>query len=100
MDAERDAREIVQEITSSPAHRTATPDGHHAVALDDKYARFDGRVFLTGIQSLVRLPLLQRRRDRAAGHRTAGFISGYRGSARSAVTTSRFVGGEKTPRRA
>jgi indolepyruvate ferredoxin oxidoreductase len=50
------------------------------VTLDDKYARFDGRVFLTGIQALVRLPLLQARRDRAAGHRTAGFISGYRGS--------------------
>ena len=51
-----------------------------AVTLDDRYARFDGRVFLTGIQALVRLPLLQRRRDRAAGLRTAGFISGYRGS--------------------
>jgi len=51
-----------------------------AVTLDDKYARFDGRVFLTGIQALVRLPLLQKRRDRAAGHTTAGFISGYRGS--------------------
>ena len=72
MDAERDSREILQEITSSPAR--------HAVALDDKYARFEGRVFLTGIQALVRLPLLQRRRDRAAGYNTAGFISGYRGS--------------------
>ncbi len=50
------------------------------VTLDDRYARFDGRVFLTGIQALVRLPLLQRRRDRAAGLNTAGFISGYRGS--------------------
>ena len=72
MDVERDSREILQEVTSRPAP--------HAVALDDKYARFDGRVFLTGIQALVRLPLLQRRRDRAAGHDTAGFISGYRGS--------------------
>ena len=51
-----------------------------AVTLDDKYARFDGRVYLTGIQALVRLPLLQKRRDRAAGLNTAGFISGYRGS--------------------
>jgi indolepyruvate ferredoxin oxidoreductase len=57
----------------------ATP-GEPPVTLDDKYARFEGSVFLTGIQALVRLPLLQRRRDRAAGHRTAGFISGYRGS--------------------
>jgi indolepyruvate ferredoxin oxidoreductase len=51
-----------------------------AVSLDDKYARFDGRVYLTGIQALVRLPILQKRRDRAAGLNTAGFISGYRGS--------------------
>ena len=36
-----------------------------AVTLDDRYARFDGRVFLTGIQALVRLPLLQRRPGRA-----------------------------------
>ena len=50
------------------------------VSLDDKYARFDGRVYLTGIQALVRLPILQKRRDRAAGLNTAGFISGYRGS--------------------
>jgi indolepyruvate ferredoxin oxidoreductase len=50
------------------------------VTLEDRYARFDGRVFLTGIQALVRLPLLQKRRDRAAGLNTAGFISGYRGS--------------------
>ncbi|MEJ0048954.1 MAG: indolepyruvate ferredoxin oxidoreductase family protein [Rhodospirillales bacterium] len=50
------------------------------VTLDDKYSRFDGRVYLTGIQALVRLPILQYRRDRAAGLNTAGFISGYRGS--------------------
>ncbi len=50
------------------------------ITLEDRYDRFDGRVFLTGIQALVRLPLLQKRRDRAAGLNTAGFISGYRGS--------------------
>jgi indolepyruvate ferredoxin oxidoreductase len=50
------------------------------VTLEDKYAQQDGRVFLSGIQALVRLPLDQARRDRAAGHNTAGFISGYRGS--------------------
>ena len=51
-----------------------------AVSLDDKYTLDSGRIFLTGVQALVRLPLLQRRRDMAAGHNTATFISGYRGS--------------------
>jgi indolepyruvate ferredoxin oxidoreductase len=50
------------------------------VTLDDKYALERGRAYLTGIQALVRLPMLQRSRDRAAGLNTAGFISGYRGS--------------------
>ncbi|MFC4273073.1 indolepyruvate ferredoxin oxidoreductase family protein [Sneathiella chungangensis] len=50
------------------------------VTLDDKYTLEEGRIFLTGIQALVRLPLMQKERDRAAGLNTAGFISGYRGS--------------------
>ncbi len=50
------------------------------VKLEDKYALLEGETFLTGIQALVRLPLDQKRRDRAAGRDTAGFISGYRGS--------------------
>ena len=50
------------------------------VVLDDKYTLDSGRIFLTGIQALVRLPLEQRRRDALAGLRTAGYISGYRGS--------------------
>ena len=50
------------------------------VKLDDKYALQSGRVFLTGIQALVRLLLMQRQRDLAAGLNTAGFVSGYRGS--------------------
>ncbi|EYD74877.1 Indolepyruvate ferredoxin oxidoreductase, alpha and beta subunit [Rubellimicrobium mesophilum DSM 19309] len=51
-----------------------------AVSLDDKYTAEEGRVFLTGIQALVRLPMTQMRRDRAAGLNTGAFISGYRGS--------------------
>ena len=51
-----------------------------AATLDDKYTRNSGRVFLTGTQALIRLPMLQRERDLAAGLNTAGFISGYRGS--------------------
>ena len=50
------------------------------ITLDDKYEATEGRVFLSGTQALVRLPLTQIRRDRAAGWKTAGFISGYRGS--------------------
>ncbi|MEQ8697865.1 MAG: indolepyruvate ferredoxin oxidoreductase family protein, partial [Bauldia litoralis] len=50
------------------------------VSLNDKYALESGRVFLSGIQALVRLPMLQRQRDLAAGLNTAGFVSGYRGS--------------------
>ena len=51
-----------------------------AVTLDDKYEQETGRVFMTGLQALVRLPMMQRQRDVAAGLNTAGFISGYRGS--------------------
>ena len=50
------------------------------VTLEDKYTSDQGRIYLTGIQALVRLALVQRRRDQAAGLNTAGFISGYRGS--------------------
>ena len=46
----------------------------------DRYRRESGRVFLTGTQALVRLALMQRTLDVAAGLNTAGFISGYRGS--------------------
>jgi indolepyruvate ferredoxin oxidoreductase len=51
-----------------------------SITLEDKYTHTSGRVFLTGIQALVRLPMLQRLRDLAAGLNTAGFVSGYRGS--------------------
>ncbi len=50
------------------------------VHLDDKYRLESGRVYLSGVQALVRLALTQRRRDARAGLDTAGFVSGYRGS--------------------
>jgi len=50
------------------------------ITLDDKYTALDGRVYLTGIQALVRLPISQHQRDLAAGLNTAGLVSGYRGS--------------------
>ncbi|AWV08833.1 indolepyruvate ferredoxin oxidoreductase family protein [Marilutibacter maris] len=49
-------------------------------SLDHKYTREAGRIYLSGVQALVRLPLMQRLRDQAAGLDTAGFVSGYRGS--------------------
>jgi len=50
------------------------------VSLEDKYRAVAGPIFLTGIQALVRLPIVQQLRDRRAGLHTAGFVSGYRGS--------------------
>src|SRR5512145_1672950 len=49
-------------------------------SLEDKYTLPSGRVFLTGMQALIRLMMLQRERDTRAGLNTAGFVSGYRGS--------------------
>ena len=50
------------------------------VALTDKYTVTDGRIFLTGTQALVRLPIMQHLRDQTAGLNTGCYISGYRGS--------------------
>ncbi len=50
------------------------------ISLDDKFTLERGRAFMTGTQAIVRLPLLQRQRDLAAGLNTAGYITGYRGS--------------------
>jgi indolepyruvate ferredoxin oxidoreductase len=50
------------------------------VTLDDKYSLDYGRAFMSGVQALVKLPMLQRLRDQQIGKNTAGFISGYRGS--------------------
>ncbi|MBA3593383.1 MAG: indolepyruvate ferredoxin oxidoreductase family protein [Polaromonas sp.] len=50
------------------------------VTLDDKYSLDYGQAFMSGVQALVKLPMLQRQRDALQGKNTAGFISGYRGS--------------------
>src|SRR5580704_6405904 len=82
--AENDGRGRSQEQTALAAQPAVaenhTPNGLADVSLDDKYMRTSGRVYLTGIQALVRLPITQRLRDRCAGLDTAGFVSGYRGS--------------------
>ena len=51
-----------------------------STGLDDKYQLDAKRIFLSGTQAMVRLPMLQRERDRMQNLNTAGFISGYRGS--------------------
>jgi indolepyruvate ferredoxin oxidoreductase len=56
------------------------PDVDRSYTLDDKYTKQDGRIYLSGVQALVRLPIMQALRDKAAGLDTGGFISGYRGS--------------------
>ncbi len=48
--------------------------------LSDRYTAERGTVYMTGIQALARLPIEQLRADRAAGLRTAAFVSGYPGS--------------------
>ncbi len=75
----------------SPSRHTANTVSHETgasarnrplqdVSLDDKYTRREGRVFMSGIQALVRLPLELRWRDSEQGYDTAGYITGYRGS--------------------
>jgi indolepyruvate ferredoxin oxidoreductase len=53
---------------------------HADVTLDDKFLLTEGRVFITGVQALLRVLIDQHRLDQAAGLHTAGFVSGYRGS--------------------
>ena len=51
-----------------------------SVTLDDKFSQSNGVAFMTGTQALLRITIDQARRDRAAGLRTGGFVTGYRGS--------------------
>ncbi len=50
------------------------------MTLEDRLTQEEGWVYMTGMQALVRLPIQQRKRDMAAGLKTGGYISGYRGS--------------------
>ena len=60
--------------------RPQDASGLRKVALGDKYRAGEPLAYMTGNQALVRLLLEQAASDRAAGHRTAGYVSGYRGS--------------------
>ena len=53
---------------------------HAEITLDDKFMLEDGRVFITGVQALIRVLLDRKRLDLREGLKTAGFLSGYRGS--------------------
>jgi indolepyruvate ferredoxin oxidoreductase len=64
--------------SSTDLHSRAAVDRDYT--LDHKFTQTEGRIYLSGVQALVRLPLMQRLRDQAAGLKTAGFVSGYRGS--------------------
>jgi indolepyruvate ferredoxin oxidoreductase len=56
------------------------PSALREVSLSDKFDVTDGTIFITGKQALSRVPLLQRLLDDRRGLKTAGYISGYRGS--------------------
>ena len=55
------------------------------VRLSDRFDLQKSPVLLNGTQALVRLMLMQRTRDAAAGLDTAGYVTGYRGSPLGAV---------------
>ena len=84
------------------------------VSLEDKYTLQSGRIYLSGIQALVRLPMMQRERDRAAGleHRGLHFrlsrlaarrlrqraVAGARRSSSSTTSTSSPASTRTSPR--
>jgi indolepyruvate ferredoxin oxidoreductase len=51
-----------------------------AITLDDKYTEAAGRIYLNGLQAIVRIPMMQHQLDAAKGLKTGTFVSGYRGS--------------------
>ena len=59
--------------------------GRQMVSLNDRFDLAKSPVLLNGTQALVRLMLMQKARDRAAGWNTAGYVTGYRGSPLGAV---------------
>ncbi|MBK9243508.1 MAG: indolepyruvate ferredoxin oxidoreductase family protein [Burkholderiales bacterium] len=63
------------------------------VSLDDRWTLEKGRAYMSGTQALLRLAMLQRSRDLAAGLNTAGFITGYRGSPLGAVDQTAWRAG-------
>ena len=73
--------DIPKHLAAPDAAKLVYPD----YRLDDNLVQENGRVFITGTQALLRMAIMQKRMDVAAGLNTAGFISGYRGSPLGAV---------------
>ncbi|RLJ59987.1 indolepyruvate ferredoxin oxidoreductase [Litoreibacter meonggei] len=59
--------------------------GDQSISLNDRFDLDKSPVLLNGTQALVRLVLMQKARDKAAGLNTAGLVTGYRGSPLGAV---------------
>ena len=59
---------------------TTTTTRAAAITLDDKYTQKSGRIYLNGLQAIVRIPMMMHQLDAARGLKTGTFISGYRGS--------------------
>src|SRR3954464_14242020 len=78
-------------VLEQPASSIVRPD----YQLRDSLWGQRGAIFLTGTQALVRLMLMQRQRDAAAGLDTRGFISGYRGSPLGMVDQQGWKAGKK-----
>jgi indolepyruvate ferredoxin oxidoreductase len=55
------------------------------ISLNDRFDLEKSPVLLNGTQALVRVMMMQAARDKAAGHNTAGLVTGYRGSPLGAV---------------
>ena len=66
----------------------------HKVTLKDRFTQHEGRIHLRGSQAMVRLLMVQRLRDQAAGLNTAGFVSGYRGSPMTAIDEELWRAGD------
>ncbi len=79
-------------MPASPSAPTLARPGY---ALADSLWASQGAVFVTGTQALLRVLLMQRRADEAAGLATQGFLSGYRGSPLGAVDQQVWKAGER-----
>ena len=64
------------------------------VLLDDKYTKQEGRIYLNGTQAIVRAALIQKSIDKSMGRKTAGYVTGYRGSPLGGIDKE-FTGAQK-----